>query len=44
MLDVTVVMGTGTRVAVHALHIDLQYIYPIAIFSKFTKLRAYGVR
>ena len=23
------VMGTGARVAVPALHIDLQYIYPI---------------
>ena len=38
MLDVTVVMGTGTRVAVHALHIDLQYIYLITIFSKLYAL------
>ena len=37
-----VIMGTGVRVAVPELHIDLQYIYPIekcVIF--FSKLHAY---
>jgi len=56
VLAVMVVMGTGVRVAVPALHIDLQYIYPIekqAIFFQIArllypkdnqKLCAYGVR
>ena len=39
--SVMVVMGTGVRVAVTALHIDLQYIYPIEKQTIFSKLHAY---
>ena len=41
VLAVMVVMGTGVRVTVPALHIDLQYIYPIekqAIFFQIARL------
>ena len=35
VLAVMVIVGTGVRVAVPALHIDLQYIYPIEIMQLF---------
>ena len=41
VLAVMVVMDTGVRVALPALHIDLQYIYPIekqAIFFQIARL------
>jgi len=40
VLAVMVVMGTGARVAVPALHIDLQCIYPIAIFFQIARFVA----